>query len=139
MYTTDNLDEALCGADIIALCLPGTDGTRGMFGRKRLESLKRGAYILNVGRGSALDQEALADLLDSGRIGGAGLDVTEPEPLPANSRLWAHPNAIITPHISGGMSLELTLDLIVDKFVRYLGDYIDGNVFEKAVDRQVGY
>jgi phosphoglycerate dehydrogenase-like enzyme len=95
--------------------------------------------VLNVGRGSAIEQDAFIELLESGHIGGAGLDVTTPEPLPADSKLWNMPNVIITPHVSGGMSLEITLDLIVDKFIRYLGDYIAGREFIRAVDRVLEY
>jgi len=139
LFTVDKIDEALGGADIVALCLPGTDETKGLFSGARLRRLKRGALILNIGRGSAIDQDALIELLQCGRLGGAGLDVTTPEPLPADSKLWGMPNVILTPHVSGGASLELTQDLIADKFVRYLGDYIAGRAFERTVDRDAGY
>ena len=139
LFTADRLDEALCDADIIALCLPETNETRQLLTRERMRTLKKGALILNIGRGSAIDQDALTELLESGHIGGAGLDVTEPEPLPPDSRLWNMPNVVITPHISGGTSLEITLKLIADKFIKYLGDYIAGHKFTHVVDRALEY
>ena len=135
----DELDKALHGADIVALCLPSTSETTQLFDRERLGKLKKGAIILNVGRGTAIDQDALIELLQSGHLGGAGLDVTTPEPLPADSLLWAMPNVIITPHVSNGVSLDITLDLIFDKFTEYLQDYIAGKPFKKVVDRSAGY
>ena len=78
-------------------------------------------------------------MLEAGHIGGAGLDVTTPEPLPPESKLWNMPNVIITPHVSGGMSLEITLDLIAHKFIKYLGDYISGREFPHIVDRNSEY
>jgi len=65
--------------------------------------------------------------------------VTDPEPLPPDSKLWGMPNVVITPHVSGGNSLDLTLDMIVDKFIRYLDDYKNGRPFERVVDKLAGY
>jgi phosphoglycerate dehydrogenase-like enzyme len=139
MYAKDHMDEAIDGADVIAACLPGTRETVQLFTKQRMLGMKRGALLLNVGRGSAIDQDAMIELLESGHLGGAGLDVTSPEPLPPDSKLWRMPNVIITPHVSGGTSLELTLDLIVDRFTGYLKDYINGRAFGRVVDRQTGY
>ena len=139
LYTIDQLDEATRDADIVALCLPGTTETVGLFNEARLNKMKPGALILNVGRGSAIDTVALISALESGQIGGAGLDVTDPEPLPADSTLWQMDNVIITPHVSGNYTLELTNDLIVDKFVRYIQDYLAGREFERLVDKELGY
>lgn len=139
LYTTHQLDEAISDADIVALCLPSTSETIGLFNEKRLSKMKPGALILNIGRGSAIDTNALIAALESGQIGGAGLDVTDPEPLPADSTLWQMDNVIITPHISGNQTLELTNDLIVDKFIKYLCDYIAGRTFERVVDKELGY
>jgi len=138
-FTADRLGDALAGADIVALCLPGTSETKNILSEERLLQMKKGAIILNIGRGTAIDQAALVRLLESGHIGGAGLDVTDPEPLPADSKLWAMPNVVITPHVSGGNSLDLTLDMIVDKFIRYLKDYAAGRPFERVVDMEAGY
>ena len=139
LFDITGLDDALGGADIVALCLPGTNETHHLFSKERMKALKKGTIILNIGRGSAIEQDALIELLETGHLGGAGLDVTTPEPLPSDSKLWNMPNVIITPHVSGGTSLEITLDLIADKFVKYLGDYISGRKFAHIVDRSLEY
>ena len=139
MFHVEHLDEAIADADVVALCLPQTAETSGLFDARRINLMKHGAIILNVGRGSAIDTSALIDALNAGHLGGAGLDVTDPEPLPPNHPLWAAPNTIITPHVSGGDSAALTQDLIVDKFARYLADYAAGRSFAHVVDRRVGY
>jgi len=138
LYTTCQLGEALQNADIVALALPGTGETTGILSRKHLESMKKGALVINIGRGSAIDQDALIELLQNEHIGGAALDVTTPEPLPPESPLWDMPNVIITPHISHGGS-DNTSALIVEKFVRYLKDYVSGRPFERVVNRVLGY
>lgn len=139
LYTIDQLDDAISDADVVALCLPGTSETIGLFDEARLNQMKPGALILNIGRGTAIDTAALIDALESGQLGGAGLDVTDPEPLPTDSTLWQMNNVIITPHISGNQTLELTNDLIVDKFVKYLQDYVVGREFERIVNKELGY
>ena len=139
IFTADRLDEAISTADIVALCLPGTDETSNLFDAARLSKMKPGSIILNIGRGSAINGEALADALQSGRIAGAGLDVTHPEPLPESSPLWDMPNVIITPHISGRDSEGLTLDLVFEKFCRYLEEYVAGRPFDRVVDQKAGY
>ena len=138
LFTTNETDEAIKSADIVALALPGTGDTAGILSRERLQSMKKGALIINVGRGSAIDQDALIELLQSGHIGGAGLDVTTPEPLPKDNPLWDMPNVIITPHASHG-GKDNTSGLIIDKFVRYLNDYLNGRPFERVIDRKAGY
>ena len=139
LFTTEELDEALRDADIVALCLPQTPETVRLLGRERFERMKDGAILLNAGRGSAIDEGALIGALESGRLGGAGLDVTSVEPLPKDSKLWGFPNVVLTPHISGADSVDLTLDLLVEKFIAYLEDYIAGRPFERTVDRSAGY
>jgi len=138
LFTTEQVDEAIQNADIVALALPGTGETAGILSRERLASMKEGALIINVGRGSTIDQDALIDLLASGHLGGAGLDVTTPEPLPQDNPLWDMPNVIITPHTSHG-GRDNTSELVVGKFVRYLKDYLAGRPFERVVDRKTGY
>ena len=139
LFTIDQLDEAIKDADVVALTLPSTAETIKLFDKARMLKMKKGAFILNIGRGSAIDQDAMIALLESGHLGGAGLDVTDPEPLPTDSKLWDLPNVILTPHVSGGGSLALTSDLIVDRFVEYLQDYIAGRPFKQVVDRKAGY
>ena len=138
IFTTDEIDAALQDADIVALALPGTGETAGILSRERLTAMKPGAIIINVGRGSAIDQDAMTELLASGHLGGAGLDVTTPEPLPQDNPLWDMPNVVITPHISYG-GRDNTSEFVVGKFVNYLQDYINGRPFERVVDRLVGY
>ena len=138
LFTTSQLETAIQNADIVALALPGTGETAGLLSRAILSSMKKGALIINVGRGSAIDQDALTDLLQSGHIGGAALDVTTPEPLPTASPLWDMPNVIITPHISYG-GRDNNFELIFQKFLRYLADYQHGRPFQHVVDRKVGY
>ena len=97
------------------------------------------AYVVNVGRGSAIDQDALVEALQGGRLAGAALDVMTPEPLPADHPLRTCPNTILTPHVSGNMALGLTCDLDVDMFCRDLGHYAAGEPLENLVDRSRGY
>ncbi|MDI3382773.1 2-hydroxyacid dehydrogenase [Xenophilus aerolatus] len=96
----DTLDEVLDQADIVVLMLPLTPETRGLFDRARLQRLKRGAAFVNVARGTLVDQAALTELLESGHIDSATLDVFEREPLPAGDPLWRMPKVLITPHLA---------------------------------------
>ena len=139
VYTVDRLDEAIDGADVVALCLPGTQETQKIFDRNRLMKMKEGAILLNVGRGSAVDLAALDELLRRGRLGGAAVDVTDPEPLPVDHPLWTAPHALITPHISGNVSLPLTCDMIVDIFLDNLKRYTAGQPLAHVVDIKRGY
>jgi len=91
----------LAESDYITVTLPGTPHTRGFIGAREIAAMRPGAYIVNIGRGSVIDQAALIRALDEKRIGGAGLDVFEREPLEADSPLWAMENVILTPHMSG--------------------------------------
>jgi len=97
----ERLPELLPAADHVAICLPLTPRTRGLFDAAMLARLKPGAYLYNVGRGAIVDSAALASALLSGRVAGAGLDVTDPEPLPPDSPLWALDNVLITAHTAG--------------------------------------
>ncbi|MEM7410875.1 MAG: D-2-hydroxyacid dehydrogenase [Myxococcota bacterium] len=100
-WPLERLDEALAGADFLALALPLTPETRGLLGRDRLARLPRGACLVNVGRGELIDESALVEALQSGQLAGAGLDVFETEPLPETSPLWNLPNVLVTPHDGG--------------------------------------
>lgn len=139
IYTVDRLDEAITGADVVALCLPGTGETRRLFDRERMLKMKPGAILMNVGRGNAVDLLALDELLRSGHLGGAAIDVTEPEPLPPEHPLWTAPHALITPHISGNTSLPLTCDIIVDIFLDNLERYSKGQALQHLVNLKMGY
>ncbi len=100
VWGLERLDDLLRVADIVAVALPITAQTRGMIGARELALMKPSTYLCVMSRGGIVDQEALADALQQGRLGGAGLDATEPEPLPPTSPLWASPNIIISPHCS---------------------------------------
>jgi phosphoglycerate dehydrogenase-like enzyme len=104
--TIAEVDELLPIADHVVNILPANDETKNFLSASRLASLKRGAIVYNIGRGSTLDQDALRKELESGRVAAAYLDVTDPEPLPANHPLWTTQNCFITPHSGGGHSNE---------------------------------
>lgn len=102
VITEASLAETLAETDVLVSILPGGEATRHVIDAERLAQLPPHAYIVNVGRGSVLDEDALLAALQSGRLGGAALDVTEVEPLPADSPLWSEPSLILTPHCAGG-------------------------------------
>ena len=122
--TMEELDSWLPQADVVAMALPHTPGTVGLMNEPRLRGMKDDAILLNAGRGSVLDQRALAKVMGEGKLWGAALDVTDPEPLPQDSPLWDIPNLIITPHVAGGMRLEITRQACIrqaqDNLRRYL-------------------
>lgn len=101
MYTPDRLGEALGNADFVVLALPSTAESRRLFGRDQFDAMKPSAVLVNVGRGDIVDTHALVEALRDGRVRGAALDVMDPEPLPADSPLWALDNVVITPHVGG--------------------------------------
>ncbi len=139
MYSNDNLSEAIDGADVIALCLPETDETKFIIGNEELKKMKSDAIIINVGRGTAIDQDALTDALINNKIGGAALDVFVQEPLPKDSPLWNCKNTIITPHISGNTSLPLTCDIVVEIFCKNLIKYANNEKLNNLIDCRKGY
>ena len=139
VHLTADLDQLLPLADVVAVSLPGTRETAGVLDRRRIALMKEGAVVLNVGRGSIIDTEALCDALESGHLGGAGLDVTDPEPLPVGHRLWDIPNAVITPHISGFYHLPETLERIVRISAANLKAYTEGLPLKNLVDFSTGY
>lgn len=139
MHNVSEIDEVLPKADVIALNLPGTAETKNILTRERIASLKSNAIVMNVGRGSAIDQEALNEALREGKIAGAALDVTSPEPLPEDHPLWTAPNTIITPHVSGNYSLEYTCQVLIDIFEGNLIKFAKGEKLDNIVDRKAGY
>ncbi|GIZ38117.1 hypothetical protein CKM354_000154000 [Cercospora kikuchii] len=96
------LQQQLKKTDALVMILPGSDSTKNALNKERLAALPDHAWVVNVGRGTSVDEEALADALDAGTIGGAALDVFVQEPLQTESRLWKTPNTIISPHAAGG-------------------------------------
>lgn len=139
MYTTDKLDELLPRADVVALSLPRTSLTHHIIDRKRLMLMKRDAVIINVGRGDAIDIPALCDVMESGHLLGAGLDVTDPEPLGCDDRLWDIPNVLITPHVSGGYQLEETFERVVSICCENLERFLNKKPLLNEVDFATKY
>ena len=124
VYPMDKLDELLPAADVVVLVVPHSPETVGLMNEERLNRMKDDAMLISSGRGTVLDQEALARVMKAGKLWGAALDVTVPEPLPADSPLWDIPNLLITPHVAGGMRLEITrracIEMAQDNLRRYL-------------------
>ena len=133
------LDRVLPTADALIMSLPATSETVGILSAERIALLPQHAYLINVGRGSAIDQDALVDALNNRAIAGAALDVMLPEPLPADHPLWDCPNTILTPHVSGNLSLGLTCELDIDMFLADLARYSEGKPLKNFVDRTKGY
>lgn len=131
------LDDMLAQADHLVVTLPGTDHTHHMLNRDRLAKTKPGARIYNVGRGSTIDENALTNLLRDGHLAGAGLDVFETEPLPADSPLWSMPNVIISPHRSGQTPHHRRR--VSEIFLRNLPRFLAGQPLENLVDRHWQY
>jgi phosphoglycerate dehydrogenase-like enzyme len=101
--------------------------------------MKKDAVLINIGRGSAVDTEALCDALERGQLWGAALDVTDPEPLPEEHRLWKIRNAVITPHVSGGYSLQHTFEEIIKLSANNLEAFINGRELVNVVNISEGY
>lgn len=139
LHTMDDFYACLQDADIVATSLPGTAGTYKLFNKEAFDNMKDGAYFINVGRGTAVDTQALCDALESGKLSGASVDVTDPEPLPADNRLWKMPNVLITPHVSGGYHLKETHNRIIKIAARNITHLVKNEAFENLVDMNSGY
>lgn len=124
--------------DWIIVTVPATDETRHLLGRAEFAAMKPSAVVLNIARGSIIDQAALTEALREQRIGGAFLDVTDPEPLPADDPLWSLPNAHITMHLSG-LSQTLMMKRAGQRFLENLERYRQGQPLEYQVDLALGY
>ena len=139
MVTYKELDSVLPDTEILVMALPGTSETVEILNRERIALLPPNAIVVNVGRGSAIEQQALIDALNEQRIAGAALDVMVPEPLPKDHPLWSTKNLLLTPHCSGNFSLGLTEDINVDQFCENLVLYNRGEPLKHLVDRELGY
>lgn len=137
VYEASELHALLAESDYVCLILPGTPETRGLIDDAALRAMKPSAYLINVGRGHQIVQSALVEALQEGRIAGAGLDVTDPEPLPADHPLRHMPNVIITPHLAG--LTRGTRDRGTDRFCRNIGKLLRNEQLEGLVDKAVGY
>jgi len=137
IFAATQLREALTGADYVLICAPETAETKHLIGAAEIARMKRGARLINVGRGSLLDEAALVQALENGTLCGAGLDVAQTEPLPAESPLWKASNLFITPHTSG------VSDRLWDRqaaiLIELLERWFDGRELFNHVDFARGY
>ncbi len=136
-YDPHQLLQIFPRADHVALCLPLTSETEGIVGERELRAMKPEAYIYNVGRGPSIDTEALLRALSEGWIAGAGLDVTDPSPVPEDSLLWDAPNVILSQHTSG--SSPFNPDRITSIFMENLGRYLRDEPLMNVVNIDLGY
>ena len=139
LHLASSFRELLPRADIVALALPNTPETTEIINADTISLMKPGAILLNVGRGKAVNQEALIEALESGHLAGAALDVMVPEPLPADNPLWKAKNLLITPHVSGRWTLPSIMERTLDLFERNLRAYENGQELENTVDYETGY
>jgi len=133
----DALNDVLAMADHVVIALPLTPATRGLFDADRIARIRRGAYLYNIARGAIVDSDALLAALVSGHLAGAGLDVTDPEPLPPASPLWRTPGVVVTSHTSGQTprSAHRLVDIVIDNLLRAR----EGRPLRNVVDTTRGY
>lgn len=139
MYTMDNMDEILPECDVVALSLPETEETVHLFDETRLRKIKKGAILVNVGRGTAIVTDDLLRVVKDGHFAGVCLDVTDPEPLPKNHPLWNMEHVYLTPHISGRFNAAVTFDKVLEIFHDNLKRYAEGQPLHNVVDKSIGY
>jgi phosphoglycerate dehydrogenase-like enzyme len=131
------LDDVLAASDHLVIALPLTAATAGLIGRAAFARVKRGVHLVNISRGRIIDHDALLEALDSGRVGAATLDVTEPEPLPTGHPLYTHPSAKISPHLSWSDGERGRSSAAF--FAANLQRFIAGETLEGLVNPQAGY
>jgi D-3-phosphoglycerate dehydrogenase len=137
LLPADALDAVLPRVDILILCAPLNDHTRHMIDANRLARLPRGALLINMARGGLVVEADLVAAIESGHLGGAGLDVTETEPLPSESPLWDLPNVIITPHVGGQSATRI--DDMTNFFCDNLARYLSGRPLRNLVVKELGF
>lgn len=135
VYTADTISEFLAQPDYLLITLPGTPQTRHFFNADAFAMMKTSSILINVGRGSVVDENALVQALRNGTIGGAVLDVFETEPLPQSSPLWDLPNVYITPHCAAITFPKLIVDIFVENYRRF----IQQEPMLHVVDFDLGY
>jgi phosphoglycerate dehydrogenase-like enzyme len=134
---SDRLTDALPGADVVVLALALTPDTEGIISASELELMERHAWLVNVARGRHVVTDDLVRALTAGTIGGAGLDVTDPEPLPDGHPLWALPNVIITPHTAN--TPDMARPLLAERITENVRRFAHGDELIGPVDPQLGY
>jgi phosphoglycerate dehydrogenase-like enzyme len=132
-----DLDRFLAEADVVAVALPLTEETSGLFDAEKFSLMKEGTYFINIGRGGLVVTADLLAALEGGRLAGAGLDVTDPEPLPADHPLWRNERVLITPHVAS--RAELTSERRWQMFVENARRFGAGEPLLNVVDKQLGY
>jgi D-2-hydroxyacid dehydrogenase (NADP+) len=137
VYPRSQLDTLLKESDFVVMILPSTPETKNMIGERELSLMKPTAFLVNVGRGDTLDENALIRALQDKRIAGAGLDAFAVEPLPVESKLWSLPNVIISPHVSG--PIEDYMQRTTDLFCKNLKLYVEGKKLFNVVNKKRGY
>ena len=137
LVDADGLDAELPTTDFLVLAVPDTPLTKQLIDRRRLGLLPPGAVVINVGRGSIIDEEAMIEMLSDGRLEGAGLDVFATEPLPPDNPLWVLPNVIVVPHSASTVAQEN--DRLVDLFIENLHRYLDERPMVNVFDHQRMY
>ena len=137
LWKTDRLYDLLAESDVVVICLPLTKATHHLFSRDLFRRMKRSAILINVTRGAIVYGEDLVAALGDGLIWGAGLDVTDPEPLPADHPLWRHPRAIVTPHTAGGSPRRA--GRVIDTFCENLRRLRAGQPLVAVIDKEKGY
>lgn len=133
----DRYVEAIADADLVVLALALTPETEGLLSRNELAQMRRHAWVVNVARGRHIVTDDLVWALDSELIGGAALDVTDPEPLPDEHPLWRQPNCIITPHV--GNTPEMAVDLLSERITTNVQRFASGSPLVGVVDVDLGY
>jgi phosphoglycerate dehydrogenase-like enzyme len=139
VYRNSDLAKVLPETDLLVMSLPETPETVGIMSREMLARLPKDAYLVNVGRGSAIDEGALVDALNHGRLAGAALDVMQTEPVPADSPLRTAKHLLLTPHCAGKMALDYTREKSVAMFCEDLENYLTGKPLKHRVDKKRGY
>ena len=137
VLTTSRLHEALRDADAVLMAIALTPNTQGIMGRAEFELMQSHAWLVNVGRGKHIVTDDLVWALKTGEIGGAALDVTDPEPLPTGHPLWSMPNCIITPHV--GNTAEMVPPLLAVRITENVRRFAAGEPLTGIIDLAIGY
>ncbi|WP_166849236.1 D-isomer specific 2-hydroxyacid dehydrogenase family protein [Isoptericola sp. BMS4] len=135
--TTEHLRDELAQAEVVVVAAALTTQTRALLGAAELGAMRPGAVLVNIARGGLVDTDALVDALRSGHLGGAALDVTDPEPLPDGHPLWALPTALVTPHTAD--TREMIEPLLRARVEENLRRFVAGESLSGVVDRDAGY